>query len=68
MSSPTRSPSTTSARAKYDLSEPYSVGEGVIVTRADRGVILEKGPSAEVIGSPTEERTRQFLDRILNPL
>ncbi|HYZ68602.1 MAG TPA: transporter substrate-binding domain-containing protein [Mycobacterium sp.] len=55
-------------KAKYDLSEPYSVGEGVIVTRADRGVILEKGPSAEVIGSPTEERTRQFLDRILNPL
>jgi len=34
----------------------------------DRGVILEKGPPAEVIGNPKEERTRQFLDRILNPL
>lgn len=30
--------------------------------------ILEKGPPAEVIGDPKEERTRQFLDRILNPL
>jgi His/Glu/Gln/Arg/opine family amino acid ABC transporter permease subunit len=26
-------------KAKYDLSEPYSVGEGVIVTRADNGSI-----------------------------
>jgi cystine transport system ATP-binding protein len=34
----------------------------------DGGVILEKGPPAEVIGNPQEERTRQFLDRILNPL
>ena len=34
----------------------------------DRGVILEQGPPAEVIGDPKEERTRQFLDRILNPL
>jgi cystine transport system ATP-binding protein len=34
----------------------------------DRGVILEKGPADEVIGNPKEERTRQFLDRILNPL
>jgi cystine transport system ATP-binding protein len=34
----------------------------------DRGVVLEKGPPADVIGNPKEERTRQFLDRILNPL
>jgi cystine transport system ATP-binding protein len=34
----------------------------------DRGVILEKGPPEAVIGDPKEERTRQFLDRILNPL
>jgi cystine transport system ATP-binding protein len=34
----------------------------------DHGVILEKGLPAEVIGNPKEERTRQFLDRILNPL
>ena len=31
-------------------------------------VILEQGTPDEVIGDPKEERTRQFLDRILNPL
>ena len=35
---------------------------------SDRGVILEKGAPSEVIENPKEERTRQFLDRILNPL
>jgi len=34
----------------------------------DGGVVLEQGPPAEVIGNPTHERTRQLLDRILNPL
>ncbi len=34
----------------------------------DQGVILEQGPPAEVIGNPKEERTRQFLERVLNPL
>ena len=34
----------------------------------DQGVVLEQGPPAEVIGQPTHQRTRQFLDRILNPL
>lgn len=34
----------------------------------DGGVILEHGTPGEVLGSPKEERTRQFLDRILNPL
>jgi len=29
---------------------------------------LERGTPDEVIGDPKEERTRQFLDRILNPL
>lgn len=33
----------------------------------DGGVIVEKGPSAQVIGDPTEERTRRFLKRILDP-
>jgi cystine transport system ATP-binding protein len=31
-------------------------------------VVLEQGPLSEVLGAPAEERTRQFLDRILNPL
>ena len=34
----------------------------------DAGVILEKGSPDEVIVSPRHERTRQFLDRVLNPL
>src|SRR4051812_8315848 len=34
----------------------------------DQGIILKKGPPADVIGTPKKKRTRQFLDRILNPL
>jgi L-cystine transport system ATP-binding protein len=34
----------------------------------DQGIILERGSPDEVIGDPKEERTRQFLQRILNPL
>ena len=33
----------------------------------DGGVVVERGTSAQVIGDPTEERTRQFLRRILDP-
>lgn len=33
----------------------------------DRGVVLERGTSAQVIGDPTHDRTRQFLRRILDP-
>jgi cystine transport system ATP-binding protein len=33
----------------------------------DGGVVVERGPSAQVIEDPTEERTRQFLRRILDP-
>ena len=31
----------------------------------DEGVILEQGPPAQIFSSPTEARTRQFLDRII---
>ncbi len=34
----------------------------------DGGVVLEQGPPATVIGAPEHQRTRQFLDRVLNPL
>ena len=34
----------------------------------DDGVIAERGPAAQVIGDPREARTRQFLQRILDPL
>ena len=50
----------------HEIQFAKQVSDQVVFT--DRGVILEKGPPAEVIGNPKEERTRQFLDRILNPL
>jgi cystine transport system ATP-binding protein len=34
----------------------------------DEGVVLEQGPPREVIDAPSHQRTRQFLDRVLNPL
>ena len=33
----------------------------------DGGVVLERGTSAQVIGDPQEDRTKQFLQRILDP-
>jgi cystine transport system ATP-binding protein len=34
----------------------------------DDGVIVEQGPPEQVIGEPRHERTRQFLERVLNPI
>jgi polar amino acid transport system ATP-binding protein len=34
----------------------------------DGGVVVEQGPAAQVIGKPQQERTREFLDRVLNPV
>ena len=50
----------------HEIQFAKQVSDQVLFTEG--GVILEKGPPAEVIGNPREERTRQFLDRILNPL
>ena len=50
----------------HEIQFAKQVSDQVLFT--DQGVILEKGLPAEVIGDPKEERTRQFLDRILNPL
>ena len=50
----------------HEIQFARQVSDQVLFT--DGGVILEKGPPAAVIGDPKEERTRQFLDRILNPL
>lgn len=50
----------------HEIQFAKQVSDQVLFT--DGGVILEKGPPAEVIGDPKEERTRQFLQRILNPL
>jgi cystine transport system ATP-binding protein len=34
----------------------------------DGGVVVERGTSAQVIGDPRQPRTRQFLQRILDPM
>ena len=34
----------------------------------DQGVVAERGPASQVIGDPQEPRTRQFLQRILDPI
>jgi polar amino acid transport system ATP-binding protein len=33
----------------------------------DGGTILEEGPPSELLASPSQERTRRFLDRVLGP-
>ncbi|MHC9296688.1 amino acid ABC transporter ATP-binding protein [Mycobacterium sp. LTG2003] len=50
----------------HEIQFAKQVSDQVLFT--DQGVILEQGPPASVIGEPSEERTRQFLQRILNPL
>ena len=50
----------------HEIQFARQVSQQVLFT--DKGVILEQGPPAQVIGDPKEERTRQFLQRILNPL
>jgi L-cystine transport system ATP-binding protein len=50
----------------HEIQFARQVSDQVLFT--DRGVILEQGLPADVIGNPKEERTRQFLERILNPL
>ena len=50
----------------HEIQFARQVSHQVLFT--DGGLILEQGSPDEVIGDPKEERTRQFLDRILNPL
>jgi cystine transport system ATP-binding protein len=50
----------------HEIQFAKQVSDQVLFT--DQGIILEKGTPAEVIENPKEDRTRQFLDRILNPL
>ncbi|MFW0154685.1 amino acid ABC transporter ATP-binding protein [Rothia sp. P6271] len=33
----------------------------------DQGVVVEEGPASQVIGSPQQERTQDFLSRVLHP-
>jgi L-cystine transport system ATP-binding protein len=50
----------------HEIQFARQVSNQVLFT--DRGLILERGTPDEIIGDPKEERTRQFLQRILNPL
>ncbi|MEU0498099.1 amino acid ABC transporter ATP-binding protein [Mycobacterium sp. NPDC006124] len=50
----------------HEIQFARQVSNQVLFT--DQGIILEQGTPDEVIGNPREDRTRQFLDRILNPL
>lgn len=50
----------------HEIQFARQVSNQVLFT--DQGVILERGTPDEVIGNPKQERTRQFLQRILNPL
>jgi cystine transport system ATP-binding protein len=50
----------------HEIQFARQVSQQVLFT--DGGLILEQGTPDEVIGDPKEDRTRQFLDRILNPL
>jgi L-cystine transport system ATP-binding protein len=50
----------------HEIQFAKQVSNQVLFT--DQGIILEQGTPDQVIGDPKEERTKQFLDRILNPL
>jgi cystine transport system ATP-binding protein len=50
----------------HEIQFARQVSNQVLFT--DQGVILEQGTPAEVLENPKEDRTRQFLQRILNPL
>ncbi|OBB61656.1 glutamine ABC transporter ATP-binding protein [Mycobacterium sp. 852013-51886_SCH5428379] len=50
----------------HEIQFARQVSNQVLFTEG--GVILEQGPPEQVIGAPKQNRTRQFLDRILNPL
>lgn len=49
----------------HEMSFARDVADRVIFM--DGGVIVEQGPAAQVINSPAESRTQQFLERVLDP-
>lgn len=49
----------------HEMAFAREVGDRVVFM--DDGVIVEQGPPAQVIGTPQEERTRTFLQRVLDP-
>jgi polar amino acid transport system ATP-binding protein len=49
----------------HEMSFAREVADRVVFM--DDGVIVEEGPPSRVIGAPAQERTRQFLARVLDP-
>jgi polar amino acid transport system ATP-binding protein len=49
--------------ATHEMSFARDVADRVVFM--DDGVVVEQGPPAQVLGSPTHERTRRFLSRLL---
>ncbi len=49
----------------HEMSFAREVADRVVFM--DGGVIVEQGPATQVVGDPQHERTRNFLNRILDP-
>ncbi|MFD7031131.1 amino acid ABC transporter ATP-binding protein [Streptomyces sp. NPDC059917] len=49
----------------HEMSFAREVADRVVFM--DGGVIVEQGPAAQVVGAPAHERTRNFLNRVLDP-
>ncbi|MGW0551674.1 amino acid ABC transporter ATP-binding protein [Streptomyces altiplanensis] len=49
----------------HEMSFAREVADRVVFM--DGGVIVEEGPAEQVVGDPRHERTRNFLNRILDP-
>jgi polar amino acid transport system ATP-binding protein len=49
----------------HEMAFARDVGDRVVFM--DEGVIVEQGPADQVIGAPREQRTRTFLQRVLDP-
>jgi polar amino acid transport system ATP-binding protein len=49
----------------HEMAFAREVGDRVVFM--DDGVVVEQGPPEQVIGNPREERTRTFLQRVLDP-
>ena len=47
----------------HEMGFAREVGDQLVFM--DQGLIVESGPPKQVLSSPTEERTRAFLSRIL---
>ena len=54
---------TTMILATHEMSFARDIATSVCFL--DQGRILEQGPPAEIFSAPREDRTRQFLDRVL---